>query len=198
MDEQIQPPQSQSLPQPQPQPEPQPQPQNQLPPKGGNRKIVVAAILIILIAAGAIIYYFVFSKKLQKAPKQELNQTTQQNGSESARIHGPEITNLVMTKIDSQKGAYLIDKKGMTLYVFDKDQLGKSTCSDTCLTNWPIFESPKPAPENLEGEIGITKATNGKYMYTYKGKPLYYYAQDKLSGDTKGDGVSGVWHLAKP
>jgi len=198
MDEQ---PQQQSQSQPQTQLNPQPQPQSSSP-KNSNSKIKVVAIIVILFAlAAALLYFFVFSKKFQETSPQpqESNQTTeQQSSSQSARPRGPEITNLVMTKIDPQKGSFLIDKRGMTLYVFDKDQLGKSSCSDTCLTNWPIFESPKPPPENLEGEIGIIKSTNGKYMYTYKGKPLYYYIQDKQPGDTKGDGVDGVWHLVKP
>lgn len=201
MDEQSQT-QPQIQPQSQLQPQPEPQPQNQpVSKKTGNGKIVVAAVLIILIVAATLIYYFVFNKNLKKAtPKpQESQQSTQESdSSQSARPHGPEITNLVMTKIDPQKSSYFIDKKGMSLYIFDKDTPGKSNCSDTCLANWPIFESPEAPPENLEGEIGIIKSTNGKYMYTYKNKPLYYYINDKQPGDTTGDGVGGVWHLAKP
>ena len=42
------------------------------------------------------------------------------------------------TKIgDSQKGKVLIDDKGMTLYVFDKDSASKSACNGPCAGNWP-------------------------------------------------------------
>lgn len=194
MDEQPQP-------QPQPQSQAEPQPQNQqTAQKGIKGKIIVAAILIITIAA-ALTYYFVFSKKFQRGePKQQESKQSTQEGdsSQAVKPRGPQITNLIMTKIDPQKGSYLIDKNSIALYIFDKDTPGKSNCSDTCLDNWPIFESPNPPPENLEGEIGIIKSTNGKYMYTYKGKPLYYYVQDKAPGDTKGDGIGNVWHLVKP
>lgn len=42
------------------------------------------------------------------------------------------------TKIgDLQKGKILIDDKGMTPYVFDKDSAGKSACNGPCAGNWP-------------------------------------------------------------
>jgi predicted lipoprotein with Yx(FWY)xxD motif len=28
--------------------------------------------------------------------------------------------------------------------------------------------------------------------------PLYYFARDAASGDTKGDGLKEIWSLAKP
>ena len=31
-----------------------------------------------------------------------------------------------------------------------------------------------------------------------QGKPLYLFVKDTKPGDTSGDGVGGVWHLAKP
>jgi len=36
---------------------------------------------------------------------------------------------------DTAKGKALVDPKGMTLYVFDKDTTGKSACSGACATN---------------------------------------------------------------
>ena len=38
---------------------------------------------------------------------------------------------------DTLKGKALVDAKGMTLYVFDKDAAGKSNCNGPCATNWP-------------------------------------------------------------
>ncbi|HCQ64264.1 MAG TPA: hypothetical protein DIU07_03395, partial [Rhodobacteraceae bacterium] len=34
--------------------------------------------------------------------------------------------------------------------------------------------------------------------WTYKGMPLYLWVQDQAAGDVTGDGVKGVWHLARP
>ena len=33
---------------------------------------------------------------------------------------------------------------------------------------------------------------------SYNGKPLYYYSGDAEPGETNGDGVGDVWHLADP
>ena len=38
---------------------------------------------------------------------------------------------------------------------------------------------------------------DGTKMWGYKGKPVYYFKDDKAPGDVKGDGVGGVWHAAK-
>lgn len=184
---------AQTTPQPASQPtEPSVQPK---PISKGKPKVLIIVIIALLVIAG-LVYYFVFNKKLQ--PSITKTQDSQQAPIETSQpVHGNQLSNVAMTKIDPKKGNHLVDPKGMTLYVFDKDTPGKSSCSDECLASWPIFESPEAPPENLEGDLGIIKSTDGKYMYTYKGKPLYYYAQDQQPGDTKGDGINGVWHLAK-
>src|SRR4051794_6719527 len=42
--------------------------------------------------------------------------------------------------INSKKidlGTILVDSKGMTLYLFEKDKNGKSACDGACATAWP-------------------------------------------------------------
>ena len=39
---------------------------------------------------------------------------------------------------------------------------------------------------------------DGREQVTYNGLPLYYFANDKAPGDTKGQGVGGVWFVAAP
>ncbi len=104
---------------------------------------------------------------------------------------------ILMTKTDSAKGDYLTDTKGMTLYVFDKDTKGVSNCTGSCLTTWPPY-SAASAPVSMPSDVTTIKAADGTMMYAYKGMPLYYYQKDTKPGDTTGDGVGGVWHLAKP
>jgi len=97
---------------------------------------------------------------------------------------------------DSAKGKVLTDGKGMTLYTFDKDAGDKSACSGPCATNWPPLmatDSAKPAASYTV----ITRDDGGK-QWAYKGKPLYTWIKDTKPGDVSGDGVNGVWHLAKP
>jgi predicted lipoprotein with Yx(FWY)xxD motif len=38
---------------------------------------------------------------------------------------------------DSSMGKIYTDHNGMTLYIFDKDEAGKSNCYDQCAVNWP-------------------------------------------------------------
>ena len=55
---------------------------------------------------------------------------------------------------------------------------------------------PKPAGAN--GTLATITRDDGTMQVTYNGMPLYGFAADKAPGDTKGDGVGGVWSVAKP
>jgi predicted lipoprotein with Yx(FWY)xxD motif len=95
------------------------------------------------------------------------------------------------------EGDKLVGPNGMTLYVFDKDVAGsgKSTCNGPCAANWP----PLTAPADAEGssDFSVITRDDGSKQWAYKGKPLYYWVKDQKPGDTTGDGVKGVWHVAK-
>lgn len=94
------------------------------------------------------------------------------------------------------KDGVLVDDKGMTLYTFDKDEMGKSNCDAACLANWP---AAKPAPgETAKGELTVITRADGAPQWAWKGKPLYLWVKDAKPGDMTGDGVKGVWHVAKP
>ena len=88
----------------------------------------------------------------------------------------------------------LTDFNGMTLYIFDKDTAGVSNCYDTCAEKWPPLFADADAM--AEGDFSVVQRTDGTAMWAYKGMPLYYWVDDMAPGDTKGDGVGGVWHLA--
>ena len=46
----------------------------------------------------------------------------------------------VKTRKTTALGTFLVDgKKGKTLYLFEKDKSGKSSCSGSCAANWPPF-----------------------------------------------------------
>jgi predicted lipoprotein with Yx(FWY)xxD motif len=51
--------------------------------------------------------------------------------------------------------------------------------------------------QSLPAAVGTSPRTDGKVQLTYQGRPLYTYAGDKKPGDTKGDGLSGIWHVVK-
>lgn len=97
--------------------------------------------------------------------------------------------------MDTKDGKIFTTEKGMTLYTFDKDAMGKSNCDAKCLKNWPAYHAASGA--KAEGEWTLVKSSDGKEMWAYEGKPVYTYVKDMKSGDINGDGVGGVWHVAK-
>ncbi len=91
----------------------------------------------------------------------------------------------------------------MALYVYAKDTPGTSACTDQCAAIWPPLIVTKGGQVTLTGggdstKLGTITRADGATQVTYNNQPLYYYAKDKAPGDTTGQGVGGVWNLAKP
>lgn len=97
----------------------------------------------------------------------------------------------------AKSGDYQVDAIGMSLYTFDKDTKNTSNCTGSCLTNWPPYLVKGDVPKTLPEYVGTMKRSDGTMQYTWYDKPLYYYLGDKKAGDINGDGVGGIWHLAK-
>jgi predicted lipoprotein with Yx(FWY)xxD motif len=97
---------------------------------------------------------------------------------------------------DTSKGKVLVDAKGMTLYTWDRDTTpGKSSCNDQCAINWPPLLASADA--KASGNYTVVARDDGKKQWAYKGKPLYYWKDDKHAGDVEGDnrGNPPVWHV---
>ena len=99
-------------------------------------------------------------------------------------------------------GPVLVDGGGMTLYLFKNDTAGsgKSACYGQCATNWPpaTVTSVPAKPAGASGTLATITRDDGAMQLTYNGLPLYRFAADTAPGDTKGEGVGGVWSVAKP
>ena len=97
-------------------------------------------------------------------------------------------------------GSYLVDARGMTLYIFKNDSPGKSACAGPCVGIWPPFYTEYvETPGGLsEGDFGTITRDDGKKQTTYKGLPLYNFSGDKGPGDTTGNGFRGLWSVAQP
>lgn len=115
-------------------------------------------------------------------------------------IYEIEETINIALSTDATLGNILVDANGNSLYFFSKDTKVTSNCNDGCLDNWPAFYV-----ENIEVGSGLDAndfstitRTDGAKQTTYKNWPLYSFANDNASGDTNGDGVAGVWFIAKP
>jgi predicted lipoprotein with Yx(FWY)xxD motif len=98
-------------------------------------------------------------------------------------------------------GSFLVDDKGMTLYLFTTDTPNTSACYNKCATFWPpLLTSGAPVGDTgLDAsKFGTTARTDGTTQVTYNGWPLYYYAKDKQAGDTTGQKVGGTWFVVSP
>ena len=42
------------------------------------------------------------------------------------------------------------------------------------------------------------KRDDGSKQWAYKGKPLYYWKDDKKGGDVEGDNRNNIWHVVAP
>lgn len=99
-------------------------------------------------------------------------------------------------------GTILVDSKGRTLYLFEKDTKNKSKCAGACAANWPpsvTSGKPKAAGGVTASKLGTTKRSDGKTQVTYAGHPLYTFVLDhNKPGSTKGEGVNAFgaeWYV---
>ena len=101
-------------------------------------------------------------------------------------------------------GRILVDGRGRTLYLFEKDKSTPSTCYGTCASIWPPFTSkgkPRAGHGVLARKLGRTKRTDGKLEVTYNRHPLYYYSGDTKPGETNGQGLDqfgAEWSVLSP
>jgi predicted lipoprotein with Yx(FWY)xxD motif len=101
-------------------------------------------------------------------------------------------------------GRILVDARGRTLYLFEKDKTRRSTCYGPCAAYWPpLLSHGKPLAGHgvKRSLLGTTRRANGAKQVTYAGHPLYRYAGDSRSGDTTGEGLQdfgAVWDVVSP
>ena len=98
---------------------------------------------------------------------------------------------------DSDLGSILVDAEGMTLYLFEADTDGTSTCYDECADAWPalVDDAPTAGDGVDDALLDTTERDDGELQVTYAGQPLYYFAADQAPGDTEGQGLNDVWYV---
>ncbi len=98
-------------------------------------------------------------------------------------------------------GSFLVDSKGMTLYLYTTDTPNKSNCYGPCAVAWPPLltaGAPIAGSGVTASMLGTTTRTDGTTQVTYNGWPLYYFQTDKAAGDTTGENVQNVWFVITP
>ena len=104
----------------------------------------------------------------------------------------------------SALGRILVDGRGRTVYLFEKDRRGTSGCTGLCATYWPPLLTSgtsiarKGARRALLGKI---RRGDGTRQVTYAGHPLYLFSGDARSGQTNGEGLTDFgagWYALSP
>jgi predicted lipoprotein with Yx(FWY)xxD motif len=94
-------------------------------------------------------------------------------------------------------GTILVNAQGMTLYHLGGEQNGKWICTSAgCVGAWhPLTAATGTTPKVGAVSLGTIKRPDGTMQLTYKGMPLYTFAQDQKPGDAKGQGLKdvGTW-----
>lgn len=105
---------------------------------------------------------------------------------------------------NSKLGQILVDAKGRTLYLFQKDQPNQSACSGACASAWPVDQSagtPKATSGVKASMLGTIKRGDGTTQVTYNHHPLYYYSGDSAAGQQNGQGLNAfgaLWYVVAP
>ena len=105
---------------------------------------------------------------------------------------------ITITLATTSKGEALAGPNGHVLYTYDPDTASASNCTGGCAVLWPpLVGTPQPSAGLDDSEFSTITRPDGAKQVTYEHHPLYYYAKDADSEGVYGDGVDGVWHLAK-
>lgn len=105
---------------------------------------------------------------------------------------------------DDQLGEILVDSDGRTLYLFEQDSGGMSTCFDACAEVWPPLTTegePQAGQGAMASLLTTTSRPDGTTQVVYNGNPLYFYTPDSQPGDTLGQGLNqfgAEWYVLSP
>jgi predicted lipoprotein with Yx(FWY)xxD motif len=145
--------------------------------------IVGATVAIAMVAAGC------GGKTSSSSSSAPASSSATANGGATVAVKG------------STLGAILVDGKGRTLYLFEKDQGTTSSCYGACAGGWPPYTTngARRAGAGVSASLlGTTTRTDGKTEVTYHGHPLYYFAGDRKPGDSNGEGLKAFgaeWYV---
>ncbi len=106
---------------------------------------------------------------------------------------------VVKTAASSKLGTtILVDAQGLTLYSLSGELNGKFICSSAkCLKVWrPLIATGGSTPTGTVSSLSTASRPGIGDQVTYKGMPLYTFAQDKTAGEANGRGIVdvGVWN----
>ena len=96
-----------------------------------------------------------------------------------------------LASVSGIPGKCLVDAQGRTMYLFEADKSGTSTCDGACAAAWPpvtVTGSPQAGSGVDQALLGTVKRDDGTMQLTYNKHPLYYFAADTAAGQDHGQG----------
>jgi len=120
----------------------------------------------------------------------------------SAPVGAGAATPTVNNHTEGSLGHVLVTGSGFTLYHLTADKPNKPSCTGGCAGTWPPLLLPKGTTKvtawSGASGFGAVKVSGGRLQVTYHSEPLYRYVLDTKAGQTKGQGVGGVWFVVHP
>jgi predicted lipoprotein with Yx(FWY)xxD motif len=110
----------------------------------------------------------------------------------------------LVSSTTSDLGRILVDRRGRTLYLFEKDVKGISACKGGCAAYWPpLLTTGKPlAGTSVRAALlGTTTRADGTLQVTYNHHPLYTFKLDTKAAQTRGQNTRAFgaeWYVVSP
>ena len=110
----------------------------------------------------------------------------------------------IVTTAHTKLGQILVDGRGRSLYLFEKDEHGRSACSGVCVSYWPplLTKGKTAAIKGAKASlVGSIRRADGSRQVTYAGHPLYFFSGDAGRGQTNGEGLTDFgasWYVLAP
>jgi predicted lipoprotein with Yx(FWY)xxD motif len=127
--------------------------------------------------------------------------------SSSGSSAGSGASGLVRAVQNSQLGTpVLVNRQGMTLYALSAERHGKFICTsaDVAGTSTPCVSVWRPLTATQGQSLGsgihnlatVRRPGTSAMQVTYRGMPLYTFADDHSAGQVSGNGLHdvGTWH----
>ncbi len=103
-------------------------------------------------------------------------------------------------------GPVLVNRGGLTLYMFVPDKDKKVTCVSDCAEYWPPVFLPAGSKAVAKGKVQAKLLSSdsdpaGGRVVTYHGWPLYTYIGDTSPGVATGQALNlngGLWYVLSP
>lgn len=119
----------------------------------------------------------------------------------SSQSHARAATGAQVALRKTTLGTVLVDSRGRTLYLFEKDANAMSRLPAAGVSYWPPLTShgtPHAGKGVNQSMLGLTTTRNGVRQVTYAGHPLYTFVGDKRAGQTTGEGLNNFgagWYV---